>query len=328
MWVDDILSATENYSMKIAVPRKYYLKSIGIILFIIIVLRIDFNNLLEPLRHFDLKILLLTVPFFFVLLLMKTYRWLLLVRTQGISNLNFYKMYLVYLDSYFAGSITPGRIGEMIKYKYISSLGNSFLKSIYSVIVDRLFDVIILFSIGYIGIFYFSSFLKTEIIIVTIFLFCTLLFAFIVYFKHQWFLNIFTHVVNKYTEKNIETIDCDYVVMIKETKKVNLLLISFFSLIAWMLYYFQMFLFARELNINISYLQICLCISISSLFALIPISVSGIGTRDAVLIFLFSALGLPKEEAISLSLMILVVSILNIFFTIPFWLLNRNSSFR
>ena len=229
MWISDTLPVTEEFSMKIAAPRKCYLKSIGIVLFIIIVLRIDFNNLLEPLRHFDLKVLLLTVPFFFVLLLIKAYRWLLLVKTQGISNLNFYKMYLVYLESYFAGAVTPGRIGEIIKYKYINSLGNSFLKSMYSVIMDRLSDVIILFFVGYIGIFYFSSFLKTEIIIVTTFLFCTLLFAFIVFLKHQWFLNIFTHVVNKFTGKKIETMDCDYVAMILETKIVNLLLVSFFS---------------------------------------------------------------------------------------------------
>ena len=42
--------------------------------------------------------------------------------------------------------------------------------------------------------------------------------------------------------------------------------------------------------------------AISSLISMVPISISGLGTRDAVLIYLFSLLGLKAELAVSYAL--------------------------
>jgi uncharacterized membrane protein YbhN (UPF0104 family) len=68
------------------------------------------------------------------------------------------------------------------------------------------------------------------------------------------------------------------------------------------------------LGIPISYFMILLILPFTTLVEALPISFSGIGTRDAVLILLFTLLGLSSTSAVSFSIMILLLNyIMNIF---------------
>jgi len=88
---------------------------------------------------------------------------------------------------------------------------------------------------------------------------------------------------------------------------VNNFLLSFAG---WFIYFFQIYIVAKALSIPINFLYISIFVTISSFFALLPITISGIGSRDLVLITLFSELGIVKEKAIALSLLILLILII------------------
>jgi hypothetical protein len=47
---------------------------------------------------------------------------------------------------------------------------------------------------------------------------------------------------------------------------------------------------------------------LGALIQLIPITVSGLGTREATLIFLFSLLGIPAQDVVVFSLLLLFIS--------------------
>ncbi len=49
---------------------------------------------------------------------------------------------------------------------------------------------------------------------------------------------------------------------------------------------------------------------ITTLITLIPISISGLGTREVAMIYLFQQLSLPKEAAVLYSLSLFLISIL------------------
>ncbi|MCX5752609.1 MAG: lysylphosphatidylglycerol synthase domain-containing protein, partial [Candidatus Krumholzibacteria bacterium] len=70
----------------------------------------------------------------------------------------------------------------------------------------------------------------------------------------------------------------------------------------------QCYLIADALDISISFLNIAFCISAANLISLLPISISGIGTRDATMIAMFSMLHLSRESAVSFSIMFLFIS--------------------
>ena len=61
-----------------------------------------------------------------------------------------------------------------------------------------------------------------------------------------------------------------------------------FAVLLWILHLFQISLFAESLNINLLSFDGFLSIGIVIIFGLLPLSFAGIGTRDALLLFIFS----------------------------------------
>jgi uncharacterized membrane protein YbhN (UPF0104 family) len=86
---------------------------------------------------------------------------------------------------------------------------------------------------------------------------------------------------------------------------------SLISIAGWSFYYLTYALSAWILGIDITLIQILFASAIAALAVMIPISVAGIGTRDAALIYMFQLYSIFPAEAVSLSLLILG---LNMFF--------------
>ena len=104
----------------------------------------------------------------------------------------------------------------------------------------------------------------------------------------------------------------DFLFGIRKLNINNGILVFILTICSWLLYFELMHLLALSLQIKISYLYVGTCVSISALVAMIPVSIFGIGTRDATLIILFSHINLSKESAVSFSVMFLVIYIANL----------------
>jgi len=79
------------------------------------------------------------------------------------------------------------------------------------------------------------------------------------------------------------------------------------TIMAYALFYLQCYLTALALQLPLSYPYAAFCVSLASLLALLPISISGLGVRDATFIALLLPLGVTAEMAVSYSLLILLV---------------------
>jgi uncharacterized protein (TIRG00374 family) len=90
-----------------------------------------------------------------------------------------------------------------------------------------------------------------------------------------------------------------------------LILPTIISVISFLFIVFQYFLLAMALGIPISYFSVLIFTSLLSLSNMLPISLMGIGTRDTILIIIFSLLALDRESAIAFSLVILISCIIN-----------------
>ena len=88
---------------------------------------------------------------------------------------------------------------------------------------------------------------------------------------------------------------------------IDLLLPLLVTVIAYALFYLQCYLAALALRLPLSYPYAAFCVSLASLLALLPISISGLGVRDATFIALLLPLGVTAEMAVSYSVLILLV---------------------
>lgn len=62
------------------------------------------------------------------------------------------------------------------------------------------------------------------------------------------------------------------------------------------------FLLARALGVEVQFRYFCMFVPIITLFEALPVSINGIGVRDALYVYLYGSVGLEKHEALSLAL--------------------------
>lgn len=77
------------------------------------------------------------------------------------------------------------------------------------------------------------------------------------------------------------------------------------TLLAWGVGIVSAYCCAKALTLPLTLVQAGACFCLSTLFTLIPISVAGLGTRELAMVYLFRHLGLPAEQALAFSFLIL-----------------------
>ena len=95
-----------------------------------------------------------------------------------------------------------------------------------------------------------------------------------------------------------------------------------FSIGAFGLYFISIYFLTRGLNLELSFFHVVLIMTITSLVTLIPISFLGIGTRDAGLLAVFSFFGHTPEQAVALSMALLLLRIAIVFMGSIFWFID------
>lgn len=84
-------------------------------------------------------------------------------------------------------------------------------------------------------------------------------------------------------------------------------MISLLTFAAWVLHYSFFIMASRALGMDIPIAVLAGSISASIFVSLLPISLLGLGTRDMVLILIFSRYGLSREAAVSFSFTFVLV---------------------
>ena len=303
--------------------NKWMFRAIGLILFVIILSKLNLTEIIALLSNINPFYFILANLLFIPLLITKAMRWRLLMKAQHI----FYSLKdstIIYAAAIYFGGITPGNIGDFIKVFYLKGDGYPFGKSFATVLSDRLFDLISLLLLGYVGMLLFIAFFGRAII----FLSCTfaVMISSIIFFIYKKDFSrgiiesISSHLIPERYREHAKTGFSDLYNSIKTLNANQLTLAIFITFFGWIIYFAMMYLLALSIHIDIPFLYLATCVSISAVITLIPISISGIGTRDATLVILFSYLGLSKESAIAFSMLILLMYAVNGFIGLLAWL--------
>lgn len=286
-----------------------YLNYLGLIVFIYILSTLNINVFIDSITTINYIYLVLAFLLNFPMIYCKSLRWQQILIKQNIL-LTSKKTFEYYMSSLFLGFITPGRIGEFSRALYIKKnyIDKGYGAVFSSVIIDRLFDLYLLVTLSIIGfvnlsleidIFYSISFISIFFII-----------PFIV-IKTSILLNILNILANKFSESFKEKskifID-DFISSFKSVLSYkNLILFSIITILSYIIFFIQVYLISRSLDMNINFVTLTLIMAISNTISLLPISVSGIGTRDIVLIYFLVPLGFSTEVTVMYSTLVLAV---------------------
>lgn len=275
----------------------------GIILLIYVLWRFDVGKILavfNTINPFYAALCFLSIiPF----LLVVNLEWQILLKKQNI-HVRFWYSFKNYFIGYFYGFITPGGLGNYLRALYLREESNTPLpKCISNILTLNTIDLIALFIISSIGgVFLLGQHPYLFLISLVSLISVTAIFIFFIrqnkskqLFQRLLRTQIF-QTAQRFMDDPIETFYEDL------PRFKDLWLPFLISFLSYVVFFTELYLIAQLFGITVPYPVLFFMFAISATIAAIPISIHGIGTRDATLVALLSTYTISPENSISFTL--------------------------
>ncbi len=281
---------------------------IGIILFIYILIKLDISEIINEIKNADLFFLIVAFIFVAMSLLIQTLKWFVIAQKQKIK-IPFFESFKVNLITNFYSLVTPSKIGSLVRINYLKKYSKNVGKPISNFVLDKIMDLSSIFFMAIIFSIIFRNrlnFIPIEIFIIVFLLMVLFTFIFVNKKRSAFMLRFFYKktIPKKLQEKTKLTFNSFYENM---PKKRDFVLFFILNIWTWINIYAITFFVGKSLGIELSFLYFLAILPIGTLVAMIPISIGGLGTREAVLIKLFGLFGISATKVFSMSIISLVI---------------------
>ena len=291
-----------------------FLPLFGLALFIYILSKVNLVLVKDTFLKMDLRFMLLAFALTLPSLFIKTAKWKQLINPFKVK-ISWIQGFKAWVAAFFIGLITPGRVGDLSRALYLKKempVG----KALTTVVVDRVLDVLVLMMLSGTGLLYILGHfvVNSKVPFFIAIMFLLFILAVAIFLKkgiaEKMLRPVFSFFVpEKYKDKLKASFKDFYDgITVLKNNKLAIVKSGVLSLVAWFVVSLQYYLLARAMGIEINYFILFMILPTVILVEILPISFSGLGTRDAVLILFFSFVGLTKDAAVALSLSILMFS--------------------
>jgi uncharacterized protein (TIRG00374 family) len=284
--------------------RTIAFRLIGLGILALILLGLDLEATLATLAGVRWDYLLLAVAINPLLFGIKSWRWRELLRMQGIGY-RWIDAFLAFVAGLFLGLVTPSRVGEMGKAFYLKQdLDVPVSVGLANVLMDRLFDLYTILVLGAAGLVWFRLLPGWALALIVVGVMGALLMPVALLSKRlaAWGLRLarqlpFLHRI----DARLTRATGRFQIGLRPLLAPGLVVPLGLTLMAYALFFGQARLLAAALDLKVGIVYLAVCLSVAGVITLLPISFSGLGTRDAILIVLFAPLGLAAEQAVAFS---------------------------
>jgi uncharacterized protein (TIRG00374 family) len=282
------------------------------VLLILLLVQWDLRHVVSMLLHADPIWVALSTIMILPLMAIKTVRWQGILFSQSIRY-RFWPAYVAYFAGLFVGFLTPGRLGELTKALYVwrdckqgSSQPVSFARSFSGVIADRIFDL---------GAVMFVSFLALANLVLDFTVWLALsavgmvfIAALIVLLNPHTFAWL-QHIGLRFGTVGRKLFAEDgWITEIRQglcqLRGIHLLAAAILTALAYGLYFWQCYWLSLALRLPLNYAQVSYVVALGGMVTLLPVSISGLGTREATMVAYLGAWGVPAEAALGFSLLV------------------------
>jgi len=289
----------------------------GIILFIYILTKIDTAELIAAFKEINLVYYLIGILFFILGFLIRILKWKILVNSIG-AEISFKVISKISTQGVFFGSITPGKLGEFWRAKYLAKeTGVTGGKALYTTFIDRVVDLLVVVVISLVGmVVIYLKLSKTQNWPLLVAFILLLFIVFTCFFIRKKGIQKLCGTLIRFLIPSSlkEKTDSFLNEFYQGFKNLNLSL--FLTILALgFLYYFLIgpifyYFITLALGISLPFWYLFLIIAMAWLVAIIPVTILGLGTREATFIYFFSLFGILAPFAVAFSLLGLLCNIL------------------
>lgn len=251
-------------------------------------------------------------PFALALLLnllaihLKVVRWRVILGASGVDY-PLRDAWLAFCASMYLGMVTPGRVGDALRAHYVRrDTGLRYAEGLASVTTDRLCDLVALAALVAIAIARFGAALGTEVAAVAWSLVALIGVAPLVLLVPGVSERLGSRLYRRLGSADGDGLD-RFLAASRAQLGRPLLQTLPLTLVGFLVAFAQGWLIARSLGLALPFLDVACLLSVASLLGLLPISISGVGVREAFFAAVFPALGLGASAGVGFGLAVFAV---------------------
>jgi uncharacterized protein (TIRG00374 family) len=278
---------------------------VSIILLIFLFKQVDKKSLLEIIKNADKFLLFAAFLIFSLGYIICVLRWEMLLKAVKI-HLPLKRVIISFSGGIFFSLFLPSTIGgDLMRSIDLAAYTKRPREVIATVLLDRLSGYVGLVLLALLALLFGWKFLQDKSVLLSIMIITALLIAILlvlfnkfVYFK----INQLLHSPNAGRFRQLLKDLHQEVHYFRQHKKViinNLI----FSLLIQAVTPVTFFIIARSLGIKVDIIYFFIFLPIICAITLLPISIGGLGLRDASAIFFFAKVGIAKDSAFAMSLL-------------------------
>ena len=255
---------------------------VTLIIFCLIFTKIDIYGVITILSHADPLYLLISLLILFAPIIVTIKRWHTILKVMGYT-IQFRTCLNVLMAAWSLASITPSKSGDIIRAYYLKDK-IPISKTIGSVLTERVFDIFTLVLFSLIGMVFCQKYEMAVIALIIIL--CIVVIFFIAHAD-------FHLPIRESWSVKLQNMGLSMKTLTRDKKAFSI--IMFYTLLIWFLAIIQTLIFFYAVGIDVPVLFTMANIPIAIFIGLIPVTLGGMGTRDAAIIFLFSAFATPEK---------------------------------
>ena len=285
---------------------------ISSLLILLLLRKIHFLEILISIQKISCVTFILVIVLDLLALLIAAYKWKILVSGYG-----FTRILLVSMIGRFYSLVLPGQLpGEAAKAYYLGKGQEDKMKVAASVIMDKLSGIVGLLFVGVVSLVFTSQNVPRSIIFsLTIVLAMSIMFLVVIRIRFitSLFEKMLTWAGIKF--RYLCKISAHSIVLIDEIKiymdRPYLLLGNFILACIYQLAgVLMVFIIARNLGIQVEYVDFCWIFAVVSIALLLPVTIGGLGLREGAFLGLLGWMNVLPDKAMALSLSFFGVQIL------------------
>ncbi|MCF7907369.1 MAG: flippase-like domain-containing protein [Candidatus Omnitrophica bacterium] len=293
--------------------KSFTISIVTIIIFVVLFSKINIYQFAEHLKEANLFFLLLGVGIFiFTELFISSVQWVEILRQLN-CHISLKEAMFIRIGSIPAKSMLPFRSGELLRAFYLKkqkqfpvSLG---VGSLLFQLIINLLVLISIMSSAYIYFFKLDNIIFFSLILAFLFIFCILSFKFI----NKFIL----YLAKKVNFQFYESLKALFNIH-RNFKLKSLVVILFYSVIMWVGELFIFIFIFKTVGLDIPLYAILIFVPWTIIISNIPITISGLGTREASIVLLFLQFGSPEKLLSSGVLMSFIQFVLPLTFSLLF----------
>lgn len=288
---------------------KNLLPFIGIAIFFYLIVKIGPNKIVWSFSQIKFGYLFLAILMLIGVIFLLTYKWKLILKTQKF-RLKFLYLLKLNLIGLFYGFITPARSGSIIRATYLEEkTKRPLVECGLSIVIERLMDLLVIFIFAVIGALLLAGYLPGLLSKIAIaFIVLLILIVFFISKKRSEFILKFIHthlIPARFKDQAKDSFHAFYDSFPKLKKLIIPLILTVFI---WIIDYSLVYLIARAFLIReIPYFHFITIFAIATVIGLIPITISGLGTREAALITMYGVFAVRPEKILAMSIVALII---------------------